>query len=302
MNENSPLVSVVIITYNSQDTIIETLESVKAQTYKNIELIVSDDYSKDQTVNLVRKWFENNSNRFVRIKLVESSINTGVSANANRGNHEARGEWLKTLAGDDTFEPDAIEEYVKFCMENQCVACFAKMKTFGIDEEANKRNTLVLNKMYNDLRLPTREAQYKAALVRHIMPGPGTFFRRDFVEEIGGFNEKYPIMEEYDFELRILDKTKFYFLDKYLINWRIRPDSLCHSGNKQLQDDGNAFALDVRIPRMLKAKMYLSAWDCYLSLIIFRKRNNSSYPFYKLLLLTSPIYLLSRLRRSFHFK
>ena len=55
MNNKFPLVSVVIITYNSEKTIIETLESIKNQTYKNIELIISDDFSKDNTVEICKQ-------------------------------------------------------------------------------------------------------------------------------------------------------------------------------------------------------------------------------------------------------
>lgn len=55
-----PLVSVSVITYNSAKTVLETLESIKAQTYQNLELIVSDDCSTDNTVELCRNWIEQN--------------------------------------------------------------------------------------------------------------------------------------------------------------------------------------------------------------------------------------------------
>ena len=64
MNRFNPLVSAVIITYNSAKYVIETLDSIKAQTYQNIELIVSDDCSTDETTTLVKEWLEKNGNRF----------------------------------------------------------------------------------------------------------------------------------------------------------------------------------------------------------------------------------------------
>ena len=302
MNELSPLVSIVIITYNSSTTIVETLDSVKRQTYSNIELIVSDDCSADNTVEVVKGWMERNKSRFVRAKLIESDVNTGVAVNLNRGNKDARGIWLKSIAGDDTLEPIAIEEYVRFCESKKCEACVAKMNTFGVDEIANKRNSIILDRMYEDLQLATREKQYRTALKRHIMPAPGTFFRKAFVEEIGGYNEKYPSTEEYDFELRVLDRTKFYFLDKYLVNWRIRPDSLCHSVKKVTTYDDNKIDLEVKIPRLLKEHMYLYVVDTYLSVFLRKNANSRLYPCYRLLLLLSPIRVVSMINKLLKIK
>lgn len=83
-NKREPLVSVVVVIYNSSQTVIETLESIKAQTYKNIELVISDDDSKDTSVEICKKWVEKNKNRFVRTKIITHTPNTGTSANMNR--------------------------------------------------------------------------------------------------------------------------------------------------------------------------------------------------------------------------
>ena len=63
MSDYNPLVSVVVITYNSCKYVRETLESAKMQTYRNIELIVTDDGSTDATVDICRKWLEANGDR-----------------------------------------------------------------------------------------------------------------------------------------------------------------------------------------------------------------------------------------------
>ena len=62
---SSPLVSIVVITYNSSKYVLDTLQSVYNQTYKNLELIISDDCSSDNTVAIVEKWLIDNGNRFV---------------------------------------------------------------------------------------------------------------------------------------------------------------------------------------------------------------------------------------------
>ena len=86
-----PLVSIIVVTYNSSKYILETLESAKDQTYKNIELIVTDDSSKDNTVELCKEWMQKNSARFVRTEVITVPQNSGIAANCNRGVNAAEG-------------------------------------------------------------------------------------------------------------------------------------------------------------------------------------------------------------------
>ena len=97
-----PLVSVVVMSYNSAATIAETLDSIKAQTYQNLELIVTDDCSPDgKTLEIIQNWLDANGSRFVYADLVTTDKNTGVSGNINRGVAKSHGEWIKSIAGDD---------------------------------------------------------------------------------------------------------------------------------------------------------------------------------------------------------
>lgn len=112
--EKEPLVSISIITYNSSKYIIEALEGVKAQTYKNIELIVSDDCSTDGTVDIVREWIYKNQSRFFRTLLLTVDKNTGPIANENRARKECHGEWTKETAGDDVLLPTCIEDNISY--------------------------------------------------------------------------------------------------------------------------------------------------------------------------------------------
>ena len=74
---NDIIVSVVVITYNSADYVLETLESIKKQTYKNIELIITDDKSKDNTIEICNKWLDENSKEFIKSRII-------ITANGNR--------------------------------------------------------------------------------------------------------------------------------------------------------------------------------------------------------------------------
>ena len=79
------LVSVITATYNSSDFITETLDSIFNQTWEAVELIITDDNSLDDTVEVCRQWLNAKSSRFIRTELITSEVNTGVSGNANRG-------------------------------------------------------------------------------------------------------------------------------------------------------------------------------------------------------------------------
>lgn len=114
MKTEEPLVSIIVITYNSSKYVLETLESAKAQTYKNIELIISDDGSTDETIKICQEWLNTNQHEFVNTELITVEKNTGIPANCNRGVKVAKGEWIKVLAGDDVMLDDAIKKYTKF--------------------------------------------------------------------------------------------------------------------------------------------------------------------------------------------
>ncbi len=109
-NANLPLISIVVLTYNSAEFILETLESIYNQNYSGpIEVIITDDASNDDTVNICATWLNKNSNRFRRVKLIQSSENRGITNNANQGLREAKGRWIKIIAGDDLLTNDCIE-------------------------------------------------------------------------------------------------------------------------------------------------------------------------------------------------
>ena len=113
-----PLVSIVVVTYNSSQFVQETLDSIKEQTYKNIELIISDDCSKDDTIKICEEWLKENRCRFTNCQILTSLKNTGVVANCNRGYQASTGMWIKDVAGDDALYPEAIEKFIQFTIKN----------------------------------------------------------------------------------------------------------------------------------------------------------------------------------------
>src|SRR6185369_8625379 len=104
------LVSVVIPTYNQVEFVKETIESVLAQGYQPLEIIVTDDGSIDGTAEVIQEFAKQHPKKIIPVL---SNRNTGIAANLNRGLRNARGEYIAWLGGDDLMLPDKIKKQVE---------------------------------------------------------------------------------------------------------------------------------------------------------------------------------------------
>lgn len=282
----SPLVSVCVITYNSENTVIETLESIKAQTYKEIELVISDDCSTDHTLEVCKQWVADNSSRFVRTLVVTTENNSGVAPNLNNGIKICSGEWLKHISGDDLLVDSAIEEFVSFVEDHsECRICLSQLELFGGDPKVMAKQEIFLESKYSAIRNKDQKQQYMTSLCRQLIPGPGKFFQKSLWEEIGGYDERYPMAEEYPFEIRVLSVTKVFMLEKKLVKWRQRMDSLSHITNSPSNAQVLDFYWDVRRKLLLDNHLYLRVLDQD----IITKQLETHKWYYKVLRCLSPL-------------
>ena len=225
-----PLVSVAVITYNSSKTVLETLDSIANQTYQNLELIVSDDGSLDNTVEISREWIEAHEQRFVRTELLVVEKNTGVSANMNRVASACRGDWVKDIAGDDVLLPECIETFVDFVKgQPEAVCVFSKVEVFGDNSEAVNRFAHGIFD-YSFFELPIDE-QYRWMITKGTQPIPAStnFYNRSRMLSLGVDNdERIPLLEDWPKWIRLLEKqVRFCFVDKPLVRYRVSDASLC---------------------------------------------------------------------------
>lgn len=218
-NKDTPLVSVVVITYNSCDTVLDTLESIKAQTYRNIELIITDDCSSDSTVKLCERWLNENSRRFVHCVILSSDSNRGVSANINGGIHISKGEWIKSIAGDDKLFANCIESNIEYILLNQNVFfLFSRLEPFGKMDFFNK---IERRFQYGFFYLKPKQ-QYHRLLLRNAIPAPTAFIRRRVFSVIGLYDEKIPLMEDWPFWLKALDLGySLSFMNRVTVYYRV---------------------------------------------------------------------------------
>jgi len=196
---SSPLVSVVVITYNSSATVLETLDSIKYQTYKNIELIITDDASKDNTIDVCRSWLNKNSSRFISTQLITSSINTGVSGNANRGFFTCNGEWIKIIAADDRLLPECLNTNVAYINKNPNHGIvFSKIVGFGNLNSiaAKKCEWMDCHRVFEHF---TQRDFLTVLCFRNFLPAASVFIKKSVFVTLGGFNESIPFIEDWPF-------------------------------------------------------------------------------------------------------
>jgi len=123
-----PLVSVAIITYNQKKFLAECIESVLAQDYPNIEIIVADDCSTDGTQEMLRKYSERHPGKFI-LKLANK--NQGITLNSNVAHFACSGKYIAWMGGDDLMLPGKISKQVKHMEKNpDCTICYHNLDVF----------------------------------------------------------------------------------------------------------------------------------------------------------------------------
>jgi alpha-1,3-rhamnosyltransferase len=262
-NSENPLVSIIVITYNSGNFVLETLESAKDQNYKNIELIISDDCSIDNTIDVIQNWLEENSTRFIRTELITTRQNTGIASNGNRGLQAAKGTWLKYIAGDDILRPACIKDCLDFISTNQeNIEClFAQNKQFTNDQTIKINSSVIPNPDIDPFYRSVTAAndQYKMLLNVHKywpLSTSSFFVKRDLMISLGGYDERYEYMEDLPLFLKILERgIKIYFLPKVTVLYRIHRNSVVRENSEKIklnkfQVSKNQFIKDYILPRV----------------------------------------------------
>lgn len=233
---NIPIVSVVVITYNSSKYILECLDSIYNQTYKDVELIISDDCSKDNTVDICREWLSEKKDRFVRTELITVEKNTGTSANCNRGFKSSSGEWIKLIAGDDALLSNCISDNVEYISNHDGInILFSKVVPIGNVEVGRKWP--FLNPMQFLGKLTLRQVRILLC-ERNFLPAASAFIRKSVWEYLGGFDEQIPFLEDWPMWMKATNNGfVLSCMDKETVEYRFSENSTSQGKqNKALVD------------------------------------------------------------------
>ncbi|GHW58029.1 glycosyl transferase 2 family protein [Vibrio cholerae] len=240
-NDNQ-IVTVAVITYHSAVTVLETLDSVVNQSYgpENIELIISDDGSKDSTVKVIEEWLSEHGSRFYRVKFFANEVNGGISKNCNIAWRAATSEWIKTIAGDDILFEDCLSEMMPhICsLDMSTAAAFSYVSMFGCKEgRLPKLNANIL--LGNSPR-----KQFMNLAIANFLTAPSCFIRKSALVSVNYADEAYTLIEDYPLWLKLTSYGyKFSFLEKELIGYRVG-NSISSARNKVINIDFEEQLLD----------------------------------------------------------
>lgn len=227
-----PLVSVNVVSFNAEKFIIETLDSIYNQTYQNIELIISDDASPDNTVELCRKWLEEHRSRFTRSELLTVEKNIGVTANCNRALETSHGEYWKIIGSDDLLLPECIAKCVAYMQVKPHVRfLFGKQISFtGPFSEGNFKKELLPFRAYFFRDAISAPKQYRIITkLAQVGCAPASFAQTSLLREVGGFNPRFPMNEDTPLYIHLTSLGhKLWYIDEYLVYRRIHQDSIMH--------------------------------------------------------------------------
>lgn len=262
------LVSAIVATYNSANTVIETLDSIYDQTYSRIELIVSDDGSTDNTRKIVKEWCKTHYKRFERVLLRNPKRNLGVARNCNHAIAQANGKWISWIAGDDIWLPQCIERRVTYVTGHKCEMVLTQVELFGREGSNLNKMKQYCQRGYKLLRLDIKEQQSEIVKGNFVAGPMGGFFSKDFFYRMGGYDENYPSVEDYPFYYKLIMKGyEIPFLEETLARYRIADNSLCHSNGYVLNDFTKSlrhFFYQKQLWGLLKYGYFRVAWELHM--------------------------------------
>ena len=218
------LVSICIPTYNGARFIERTIASVLNQSYSNIEIIVCDDGSTDETVIKAGSFKDD------RVKIIVNKINLGLTANWNKAIENANGVYIKLLCGDDILHPDCIEKQVLVLEQDRnkeisLVACLSDVID-DRDDVIFVRKNLLKSGINNSRKAISRSIILGTNIIGEPMTG---LFRKELFNAGCRYDGTNSYLIDFDFWIKLLQKGKLFVVPEHLASFRISSNSISSS-------------------------------------------------------------------------
>jgi len=257
----NPKISIIIPVYNGENYLKNAIDSALAQTYKNIEIIVVNDGSKDNSEKIAKSYGD-------KIKYIKKE-NGGVSTALNLAIKNMSGEYFSWLSHDDLIKENKIEAQINF-LQNYSENDIILYSNFDlIDEENNVTETIIKN--HNEL---ANKPEY--ALLMGAINGITLIIPRKAFDDCGLFNEELYCTQDYDMWSKMFKKYKFIHQEEVLASSRIHENQETNKNPKVLSE-GNELWINLieNIDNDTKIRLEGSEYKFYLKMYNFLK--NSQY-------------------------
>lgn len=209
MQYSQPLVSVVIPSYNHEQFVQDSIQSVIDQTYENIELIIIDDGSKDGSLEKIQKMVDICEQRFARFEF-RHRANIGLSATLNEALEWCEGKYFSPIASDDIMLKDKTATQVSFLEQNDdTAAVFGGVKLID-------NNNMELNERVTE----ERSYSFKEIIMHeHDLPAPTQMARLELIKKIGGY-ESNLFIEDWYMWLKLSQNGRIFYLSQIFTLYR----------------------------------------------------------------------------------
>ncbi|HUV45505.1 MAG TPA: glycosyltransferase [Dehalococcoidia bacterium] len=213
-----PKVSVIMLSYNYERYIGEAIESVLVQTFSDFELLIIDDFSRDKSAEIIRRYAQTDA----RIKCLFHTSNKGIAKSLNEGLFLCKGEYIAYISSDDVWEDDRLQAGVGVLDSTPNVGILYS-DLMVIDENSNPTGQLI-SSLYR-----SRTGRYSGNLFDTLLRGNFIcvssilMCRRD-VEGLR-FNEKLRYLNDWLYLLEVSEKNSFYYVSCPLARYRVHPRS-----------------------------------------------------------------------------
>ncbi|QYN51687.1 MULTISPECIES: glycosyltransferase [Apibacter] len=202
-----PLVTIIVPTYNVADYIENAIDSLLYQTYTNLEIIIVDDFSTDDTLKIIKNKYSKNN----KIKIFENKKNLGSSFTRNIGIQQAKGKYIALLDADDYYVKDKIKKQVQLMEANPDIGvCSSFLQCFGL-----QNNIIEFSVNHSDIK----DNQLLGCPVAQ----PATMFRTSILRKYDlYYNENFRLAQDYELFVRMLElNIQFISIPEPLVYYRI---------------------------------------------------------------------------------
>ncbi|QYS86073.1 glycosyltransferase [Flavobacterium oreochromis] len=210
-----PLVTIICLCYNHAQYVEKTLNSVIKQSYKNIELLIADDASDDNSVDVIRKWIE----KYPDVFFIANKVNLGNTKTFNNLFKQAKGEYIIDLAADDILSLDCVEKQIKTFLnttyENLGLV-YGNLEM--IDEKDNHLGYYYpINKYKKAINKPPSGDIYLSLIGwKEKMCSVSSMIKTDILRSLGGYDETLAF-EDLDIWVQMARKYNFEYIDEILV-------------------------------------------------------------------------------------
>jgi glycosyltransferase involved in cell wall biosynthesis len=202
----NPLVSMIVLSYNQSRFVLETLESVAAQTYKATQLIILDDCSSDNSVATIEHWLQENG---IHCTFIRHDMNQGICKSLNDALAVATGKYISMVASDDVWLPDKIARQVKIMEAQSDQVGVLYSEAIQMDVNGNSLPDMLIEAHWKLPEMPQGQV-LDTLFVGNFIPGVTALIRRSCYDRVGLYDENLP-WEDWDMWMRIARHYSFIY-------------------------------------------------------------------------------------------